>query len=126
MAAGSFVGAVGEPPPVGVRSLLLTVQGVGVAVAFAALPLDDPQAATDFATALLLLANLQTAQQTLGTGQTVGGTALAPHQGVVASSSVLNTGFGSSYYPNLHIGATGWAVIAAQFGNPFKLGESSL
>jgi hypothetical protein len=83
-------------------------------------------AATGIATAVLLLDNIQAAQQQLGAGQTVGGTPLPPDQDIVASSSVLNGGFGSSYYPNLHIGATGWSAIAAQLGNPFQLGYRSL
>lgn len=82
----------------------------------------DPDTASDLATALLLLQNIATAQQVLGTGQTVGGTPIPPGEGIVASSSVLNGGFGSSYYPNLHIGATGWSAMAAQLGNPFQLG----
>ncbi|MBV9759941.1 MAG: hypothetical protein JO340_05210 [Acidobacteriaceae bacterium] len=81
----------------------------------------DPNTAADLATALLLLQNIATAQQLLGVGQTVGGASIPAGQGIVASSSVLNGGFGSSYYPNLHIGATGWAAIAAQIGNPFQL-----
>lgn len=83
-------------------------------------------AATDVTKAVLFLDNIRAAQQQLGTGQTVGGMALTPGQGIVASSSVLNGGFGSSYYPNLHIGATGWCAIAAQLGNPFRLGLRSL
>jgi hypothetical protein len=84
--------------------------------------LQDPDADTDLATALLLLDNIRAAQKQLGRGQTVGGTPIPAGQGIVASSSVLNGGFGSSYYPNLHIGATGWAAMAAQLGNPFLLG----
>lgn len=83
-------------------------------------------AATDIATAALLLDNIRKAQQQLGAGQTVGGMALPPGEGIVASSSVLNGGFGSSYYPNLHIGATGWCAMAAQLGNPFQLGYRSI
>ena len=83
------------------------------------------QAASDLATACMLLENIRIAQQQLGGGQTVGGTALPVGDGIVAASSVLNGGFGSSYYPNLHIGATGWSVIAAQSGNPFRRGYRS-
>lgn len=86
----------------------------------------DPSDATDLATALLLLDNIRIAQRNLGAGQTVGGMAIPNGEGIVAASSVLNGGFGSSYYPNLHIGATGWCAIAAQLGNPFKLGYRSL
>lgn len=81
----------------------------------------SPQPA-DQAIVNLLLQNLARAQSKLGAGQTVGGAALPSGEGIVAASSVLNGGFGSSYYPNLHIGATGWTAIAAQSANPFRLG----
>ncbi len=83
---------------------------------------DRPKFYEDIATALFLLDNIRFAQSKLGAGQTVGGAAITAGEGVVASSSVCNTGFGSSYYPNLHIGATGWYLIAGQGGNPFQLG----
>lgn len=76
----------------------------------------------DINTAFALLSNILLAQLKLGLNQTVGGTPIVPGQGIVASSSVCNTGFGSSYYPNLHIGATGWYVLAGLLGDPFKLG----
>jgi hypothetical protein len=76
----------------------------------------------DAGLAFLLLENVKRAQQQLGHGQSVGGNAPANGQGVVAASSVCNTGFGSSYYPNLHIGSTGWYVMAAQMADPFQLG----
>ncbi len=85
-------------------------------------PHDLGNAASDTITALQLLNNIMVAQQKLGVGQTVGGTSLTAGHGVVASSSVLNGGFGSSYYPNLHIGATGWYLIAGQASNPYRLG----
>ena len=46
----------------------------------------------------------------------------ASSDGVVASSSVLDTGFGFTYGPSLHIGATGWYLIASLAANPFQLG----
>jgi hypothetical protein len=76
---------------------------------------------SDVQAAFFLLENIRTAQRKLGTGQTVGGAAIPPGEGIIAASSVLNTGFGSSYYPNLHIGATGWSALAAQLANPFHL-----
>ena len=76
----------------------------------------------DLATAYFLLDNIRLAQSKLGTSQTVGGSAITNGEGIVASSSVCNTGFGSSYYPNLHIGATGWYLLAGQDANPFQLG----
>lgn len=65
--------------------------------------------------------NIQLAQDALGRDQTVGGRPIPNNLGVVAASSVLDTGFGFSYFPNLHIGATAWYCIAAQGGNPFVL-----
>jgi hypothetical protein len=76
----------------------------------------------DLDTARGLLDNIRVAQDKLGAGQTVGGKALPDGQGVVAASSVLNTGFGNSYYPNRHIGATAWYLIAGQLANPLQLG----
>jgi hypothetical protein len=76
----------------------------------------------DMDTARTLLEDILVAQQTLGQGQTVGGNAIANGQGVLAASSVLNTGFGFSFSPHLHIAATSWFVIAGQRGNPFQLG----
>ena len=75
----------------------------------------------DLNTARMLLENIRVAQETLALGQTVGGKAIANGQGVLAASSVLNTGFGFSFNPNLHIAATSWFVIAGQRGNPFQL-----
>jgi hypothetical protein len=34
----------------------------------------------------------------------------------------MDTGFGYTYGPSKHIGATGWYLIAALGGNPFQLG----
>lgn len=72
--------------------------------------------------AQLFVENIMSAQAQLGQNQTVGGLPIPNGEGIVAASSVLNGGFGSSYYPDLHIGATSWYLIAAQFGNPFRLG----
>jgi hypothetical protein len=33
----------------------------------------------------------------------------------------LDTGFGYTYGPSLHIGATGWYLLGALAGNPFQL-----
>jgi hypothetical protein len=73
-------------------------------------------------TARILLDNLELAQERLGRDQTIGGRALTNGQGVIAASSVVNTGFGFSFYPNLHLAASAWYVIAGQSGNPFQLG----
>lgn len=72
--------------------------------------------------ALSLLASIRLAQSALGDAQTVAGRPIQAGEGVVAASSVCDSGFGSSYYPNLHIGATAWYLIAAQAANPFELG----
>lgn len=76
----------------------------------------------DFTAAKELLENIRMAQQHLGKDQTVGGKALVEAQGVVSSSSVINTGFGFSFNPRLHTGATSWYLIAGHAANPFQLG----
>jgi hypothetical protein len=76
----------------------------------------------DLGSARGLLDNIRSAQQHLGKGQTVGGKALIEGQGIVSSSSVLNTGFGFSFNPRLHTGATAWYLIAGHATNPFQLG----
>lgn len=86
---------------------------------------DLPGFKGDVNTARVLLDQIRVAQQTQGKGQTVGGQAITDGEGVVAASSVLNTGFGFSFNPNRHIAATAWFVIAGQRGNPFKLGLRS-
>ena len=80
---------------------------------------DLPGFSGDRNTAGFLLQNILGAQATQGAGQTCAGQPLPPGAGVTAASSELNTGFGFSYKPFLHIGATGWFAIAAQAGNPF-------
>lgn len=86
---------------------------------------DLPGFQGDINTARILLDNIRVAQQTQGKGQTVGGRAMPDGEGVVAASSVLNTGFGFSFNPNRHVAATSWFVIAGQRGNPFTLGLRS-
>jgi hypothetical protein len=76
----------------------------------------------DLATARTLLDNTRVAQDNLGKGQTVGGMAIPDEQGIVAASSVLNTGLGYTFNPFRELGATTWYVIAGQAGNPFQLG----
>jgi len=87
----------------------------------------------DVNTARILLDNIRVAQKNLGKGQHVGGgqpiiglgkpaQAIPDGLGVLAATSELNTGFGFSYKRFLHIGATGWYAIAAQAGNPFRIG----
>ena len=81
--------------------------------------------ARDIRTAMRFLANSRLAQAELGGGQTAGGRPIPLGEGLVASTSVMDTGFGYTYGPSLHIGATGWYLIAAQAGNPFQLGYGS-
>ena len=76
----------------------------------------------DLTTAVGLLGQCVYAQQTLGAGQTVNGKAIPVGLGLVASSSVMDTGFGYTYGPSLHIGATGWFLLATLAANPFQLG----
>ncbi len=80
----------------------------------------------DVVTAVGLIETLGSAQITLGAGQTVGGAPIPVGYGLVASTSVMDTGFGYTYGPSLHIGATGWFLLAALGGNPFRLGGGLL
>ena len=79
----------------------------------------------DLETTLKFVNTCGTAQAQLGAGQTVNGKAISLGQGLVASTSVMDTGFGYTYGPSKHIGATGWYLIATQRGNPFQLGYRS-
>jgi hypothetical protein len=72
----------------------------------------------DGARARRLLASIERAQDLLGGGQTLGGTAVARGSGVVSASSPLDTGFGFGYYPYRHTGATAWYLLAAARANP--------
>jgi hypothetical protein len=83
--------------------------------------LDLPTFHGDEATASEYAGMIALAQSELGRGQAVNGIAVPDGSGVVAASSVLNTGTGFSYFPNLHIGATSWFLIAAHGGNPYRL-----
>jgi hypothetical protein len=79
----------------------------------------------DLTTAIGFLNQIQTAQSELGAGQTVGGVTIPLGEGLVASTSLMDTGFGYTYGPSKHIGATGWYLIGALGGNPFQLGYAS-
>jgi len=82
---------------------------------------DIPSFHGDVALAAALLENVQVAQNSLGSGQTVHGEALTVGQGITASTSILNTGFGFNYFPFLHIGASSWYVMAGQAANPLQV-----
>lgn len=82
---------------------------------------DIPSFHGDVALATSLIESMQVAQSSLGAGQTVNGQPLVANQGLTASTSPLNTGFGFNYFPLLHIGATSWYVIGALANNPMQL-----
>ncbi|HKW19630.1 MAG TPA: hypothetical protein VJO35_19130 [Terriglobales bacterium] len=82
---------------------------------------DIPSFHGDLALAGSLIENVQVAQNSLGAGQTVNGQALTVGQGITASTSILNTGFGFNYFPYLHIGATSWYLMGAQAANPLRV-----
>ncbi len=65
-----------------------------------------------------LLDQLSSAQATLGQTQKFGGR--VNPGGVVAASSPLDTGFGFGYFPNLHVGATSWYLMALLETNPYR------
>jgi hypothetical protein len=86
---------------------------------------DIPSFHGDVDLARFLIENVQVAQNSLGAGQTVHGQALVVGQGLTASTSILNTGFGFNYFPWLHIGATAWYVMGAQANNPLQVSSSA-
>lgn len=75
----------------------------------------------DLGTAAGLVQQCMNAQAQLGAGKTAGGKAIPVGEGLVASTSVMDTGFGYTYGPSLHIGATGWYLLGALAANPFQL-----
>ena len=83
----------------------------------------------DVAQAHRFLENIRKAQSELGRDQFIrlndqGGLEtipVSPGNGIVAASSVLNTGYFFSYFPSLHTGATSWYLMSAQLGNPMQL-----
>jgi hypothetical protein len=81
-----------------------------------------PKLLSDLTEAVRLLSQCIAVQQELGAGQTVGGKPIPIGIGLVASTSVMDTGFGYTYGPSLHIGATGWYLLAGLAANPFQLG----
>ena len=82
---------------------------------------DIPSFHGDINLANSLIESCQVAQNSLGAGQTVNGSPLVAGQGLTASTSILNTGFGFNYFPYLHIGATAWYVMGALGKNPLRL-----
>ena len=79
----------------------------------------------DRARAQGLLEQVRVAQQVLGGGQHLGGTPLPAGGGVVAASSLIDTGFGFGYFQVQHVGATSWHVMGSRGANPFVRGGLS-
>ncbi len=77
---------------------------------------------SDLEAAFGLIQQAVYAQQNFGLGKKVGGKAIPTGLGLVAASSVLDTGFGYTYGPSLHIGATGWYLLGVIAANPCRLG----
>jgi len=71
--------------------------------------------------AVSLIESVQVAQNSLGAGQTVNSQPLVVGQGLTASTSILNTGFGFNYFPYLDIGATSWYGMGALSTNPLRI-----
>ncbi|GEM_PF-331087 len=67
-----------------------------------------------------LLGQIRHAQDVLGVGQHLGGVEVSG--GVVAASSLLDTGFGFGYFQVQHVGATSWFVFASTGTNPMRWG----
>ncbi len=83
-----------------------------------ALALRDRHRGDDRDDAAELLDTVRVAQQRLGQDQTFNGR--SGEGGIVAASSPMDTGFGFGYFPNLHIGATSWFVMASRNANPYR------
>ncbi len=84
---------------------------------------DIPSFHGDVSLAGSLIEHVQVAQNSLGKGQTVNGQPLVVGQGLTASTSILNTGFGFNYFPYFHIGATSWYLMGVQEVNPLQLAD---
>ena len=48
---------------------------------------------------------------------------LAEGGGLVAASSLIDSGFGFGYFRAQHVGATAWYLMAAARSNPMQYGE---
>jgi hypothetical protein len=73
----------------------------------------------DKAAAEALLGQARHAQDVLGAGQHLGGVEI--DGGIVAASSLLDTGFGFGYFQVQHVGATSWFLLADARANPMRL-----
>ena len=72
--------------------------------------------------ARVLLEEIKRAQGALGAGQMMGGVVLPERSGVVAASSLIDSGFGFGYFQVQHVGATSWYAMAEKRVNPFQRG----
>ncbi|WP_235521066.1 Tat pathway signal sequence domain protein [Cellulomonas sp. Leaf395] len=85
--------------------------------------LDRSRGGGDKDAAEALLVQTRHAQDVLGVGQHLGGVEV--DGGIVAASSLLDTGFGFGYFQVQHVGATSWFVFADTRTNPLRLRGSS-
>ncbi len=83
---------------------------------------DDRRDGGDRRDAKRLLDQVAVAQTRVGQGQHVGGQVLPAGSGVVAASSLIDSGFGFGYFQVQHVGATAWYVMAGQSANPMVTG----
>jgi hypothetical protein len=79
----------------------------------------------DIRQSLAFLGDCRDAQSELGAGPTVNSKSIPRGDRLLASTGLMDRGFGFPYGPSLHIGATGWYLLAALGGNPLQLGYSS-
>ena len=84
--------------------------------------LADRNHGSDRARARRLPCQIHSAQVALGAGQTLGQAPLAAAGGVVAASSLIDTGFGFGYFQTQHVDATSWYMMATQQCNPMQHG----
>lgn len=80
----------------------------------------DRRAAGDRSRVEHQLVEVRAVQATIGQGQHLGGTVLPPASGVVAASSLIDSGFGFGYFQVQHVGATSWYVMGALGTNPYQ------
>jgi hypothetical protein len=69
----------------------------------------------------LTTGGIRPALDALGAGQRVGGVEIAP-RGLVAASSLIDSGFGFGYFQVQHVGASSWAIMAEESVNPMRIG----
>jgi hypothetical protein len=134
------------PPGVSVSGVTFSSAGLTSTASYNGIPVNQQgvwlegtaQLATSFADRAVhggrdradaLLDQVRTAQRDLGFGaapgtpQHVGGRPLPDGGGVVAASSLIDSGFGFGYFRVQHVGATAWYLMAAARANPMQYGE---